>query len=160
MGETQKELAMLTWNMITKERLLDEIKSSLSSFYESLMLNNSVNEKHIHELKGIIGKIKSTHEEREWKNFQKHFDLLHSDFFKKIKSDYPCLNMSQIKLCGLIKMRMSTKEISSFLNLSVRGVETQKYRLRKKMNIDRQETLEDYLDTFDDYSLAEAQLIN
>ncbi|MBK8566495.1 MAG: carbohydrate kinase [Saprospiraceae bacterium] len=72
---------------------------------------------------------------REWEGFEAHFDLLHDDFIKKLKKHYPNLSMQELKLCAYLKMKLSTKEIAQHLRLSVRGVETGRYRLRKKMGL-------------------------
>ena len=98
------------------------------------------------ELKKVIKKIDHHVSGGDWESFEQHFELVYSDFFKKLKINYPDLSTSEIRLSALLKMRMTTKEIATQLNLSVRGVETRRYRLRKKMQLKKEVGLEDYLD--------------
>jgi DNA-binding CsgD family transcriptional regulator len=52
-------------------------------------------------------------------------------------------------MCAFLKMNLSSKEIAPLLNLSVRGVETLRYRLRKKIGLEREENLLEYLTSID-----------
>ena len=140
--DVQKELVSSKLHLLTKDKLLSEIKSFL------LSLSGCVPDaKQQKEVNAFIYKIEANRREREWKEFEKHFNLLHSDFFKKIKKDYPLLSIAEVKLCGLIKIKLTTKEMANYLNLSLRGIETQRYRLRKKMQIANGTTLEDFFDS-------------
>jgi FixJ family two-component response regulator len=79
------------------------------------------------------------------KIFETHFDEVHKDFFKKLKEKFPQLSPKDLRLCAYIKMDISTKEISTLLNISYRGVEISRYRLRKKMELPREINLSTYL---------------
>lgn len=57
------------------------------------------------------------------------------DFFKKINVINPKLIASEQKLCALLKLDATTKEIALYTKSSVRAVESKKYRLRKKLDI-------------------------
>ncbi len=83
---------------------------------------------------------------REWEGFEEHFDMLHDDFIKKLKKRYPTLSMQELKLCAYLKMKLSTKEMARQMRLSVRGIETGRYRLRKKMGLGDGENLAAYLE--------------
>ncbi|MHA4845782.1 helix-turn-helix transcriptional regulator [Flavitalea antarctica] len=65
----------------------------------------------------------------DWKNFATHFDTILSDFTKSLQTLYPSLTQNEIKLSNYLHMNLSSKEISQLLNISVRGVETSRYRL-------------------------------
>lgn len=140
--EKNKALAASKMQLMGKDDFLLEIKSSLSD------LDKSFNEvEKTKKLNKLITKIENNLSgNKEWKAFENQFDLLHSDFFKKLKSDYPKLSIAEAKLCMLLKMKLSTKEIASQLNLSVRGVETRRYRLRKKLQLTKDQILEELLD--------------
>ncbi len=139
-----KELAGSTMRLLSKDDFLMEIKSDLKS-----ITVDGGEGKIIRQLERISQKIEGKiNGRRDWESFENHFDLLHSDFFKKLKSTYPNLSMSEIKLCAFLKMKMTTKEIAKQLNLSVRGVETRRYRLRKKLALEKATVLEEHLDDF------------
>jgi DNA-binding CsgD family transcriptional regulator len=77
--------------------------------------------------------------------FQSNFNLIHQNFFKLLDDKFPQLSKSDKILCAYLKMSLSSKEIAPLQNITVRGVEVNRYRLRKKMNLSREVNLSDYL---------------
>lgn len=77
--------------------------------------------------------------------FKSNFDFVHKDFFKILENRYPQLTQKDKILCAYIKMNLVSKEIAPLLNISVRGVEINRYNLRKKMNLDRNVNLSEFL---------------
>src|SRR5690606_23740124 len=67
--------------------------------------------------------------------FDVNFEKVHHNFFEKLKELHPKLTKRELRLCAFIKMDLTNKEISPLLNISVRGVETARYRIRKKLGI-------------------------
>ncbi len=73
-----------------------------------------------------------------YKNGDTHLGIingLNSKFFAQLKNSYPTLNQSELIVCYYLAMGFKNKEIAHFLNLSVRGVESKRYRVSKKMNL-------------------------
>lgn len=66
-------------------------------------------------------------------------------FTSKLKIKYPTLTKKDIRLCSLLRMDLSTKEIAPMLDISVRGVEISRYRLRKKLDLNNEIVLADFL---------------
>ncbi|HEU0226802.1 MAG TPA: LuxR C-terminal-related transcriptional regulator, partial [Arachidicoccus soli] len=58
---------------------------------------------------------------------------------------FPNLTAQDLRLAAYLKMNLTTKEIAPLLNISTRGVEIKRYRLRKKMNLDEHENLSDFM---------------
>jgi len=83
--------------------------------------------------------------ENDWKIFSSHFDEAHSNFLKKIKSDHSLLTPSDLQLCAFLKMNLTSKEIAALLNISLRSVEVKRYRLRKKLDLEHDKNLVEYL---------------
>jgi AraC family chitin signaling transcriptional activator len=75
--------------------------------------------------------------------FDTNFNAVHEEFIRNLKKRFPKLNQNDHRLCTFIKMNKSTKEIATLLNMSIRGVETSRYRLRKKMGLDSNSNLYD-----------------
>jgi DNA-binding CsgD family transcriptional regulator len=75
----------------------------------------------------------------------KHFDKVHSDFIAGLKEKHPAISGNELKLCAYLRMNLSTKEIAQLMNISVRGMEISRYRLRKKSGISSETNLFDYL---------------
>ena len=140
--EKNKELAASQMQLMSKDDFLMEVKNSLAE------LGSSINEvEQSRKLNKLISKIEGALDgNKDWKAFEEQFDLVNSDFFKKLRNEYPKLSIAEARLCMLLKMKLSTKEIASQLNLSVRGVETRRYRLRKKLHLNKEQVLEELLD--------------
>jgi len=98
------------------------------------------------ELKKIIKSISEDDNlDREWENFALHFDKVHSDFISALKEKHTGISNNEVKLCAYLRMNLSTKEIAQLMNISVRGVEVSRYRLRKKLELATEVSLFDYL---------------
>jgi DNA-binding CsgD family transcriptional regulator len=70
---------------------------------------------------------------------------VHSNFIEDLKEKHPAITGNELKLCAYLRMNLSTKEIAQLMNISVRGVEISRYRLRKKLGIASEINLFNYL---------------
>ena len=135
------ELASSAMHLVKKGELLTNIKSELTQVMKRLD-----NEQAIAELKKMIKSLSEDDNiDKEWENFTKHFDKVHSDFVVGLKEKHPTISGNEMKLCAYLRMNLSTKEIAQLMNISVRGVEISRYRLRKKLGIASEVSLFDYL---------------
>jgi DNA-binding CsgD family transcriptional regulator len=100
----------------------------------------------IGELKKMLRSLNEDEKmDQEWENFSKNFDKVHSDFLVALKEKHPAITANELKLSAYLRMNLSTKEIAQLTNISVRGVEISRYRLRKKLEIPSEQNLFDYL---------------
>jgi len=83
--------------------------------------------------------------DREWEDFKMHFEQVHPEFFEQLKASYPELTPSDLKLCALLKLNMNTKESAKILGISPDSVKTARYRLRKKLQLRKDEGLFDFI---------------
>lgn len=132
--QKNKKLATSTMQLIEKNNLLLEIKQSINKLAKdpkAIAIQS--------ELQKILKRLEEDiNMEQDRAEFEEYFDFIHSDFLKRLKEQYPQLSLPELKLCAYLKMNLSTKEIASRLNLSVRGVETRRYRLRKKLQFSKE----------------------
>jgi ligand-binding sensor domain-containing protein/DNA-binding CsgD family transcriptional regulator len=132
-----KELANQTMDLIRKNKFLQKIKEDLEKLKKSTtdeLLKEKIN--------SLITKIdKDIDHKKQWEVFESAFDEVHEDFLKRLKEKYPNLTPKELRLCAYLRMNISTKEIAPLMNISVRGVEICRYRVRKKLNIDRDQNL-------------------
>ncbi len=133
-GEIQHkntELASSAMHLVQKGELLSRIKDELQRLNKSRKHDGE-----IEELKKLIRIL--TEEEKmneDWEHFTVHFNKVHSDFLVTLKEIYPQLSAHELKLCAYLRMNLSSKEIAQLMNISVRGVDIGRYRLRKKLAI-------------------------
>ena len=81
----------------------------------------------------------------DWHAFEEAFNNADKDFLKKIKAQHPSLTSNDLRLCAYLRLNLSSKEIARLLNISARSVEVKRYRLRKKMNLEHDASLTDYI---------------
>jgi len=137
-----KELASATMLIINHAEFLKNLRSTI----QQQILAGKINRVQGNELVNMIGNNLS--EEDEWKQFQDNFDLIHQNFFRKLKEKYPTLTPTDLKLCALLRLNYSSKEVAAMLNISTRGVEAARYRLRKKINLAESVNLVDFMLNF------------
>jgi len=138
------ELVNSTLNLIRKNDILMEIKKEAISIRQAIVENNLDK---IHRRSTIlINKIDTNIDQDDTvQAFQDNFDSLHRNFFMALEERFPNLSKKEKLLCVYIRMDMHSKEIAPLLNLSLRGVEITRYRLRKKLNIEASENLYEFL---------------
>lgn len=137
-----KELANATMLIINNEELLSNLKSTIQKY----ILDGKFNRVAGTKLVNLIDDNMS--DDDEWTLFQENFDLIHENFFRKLKHKYPSLTPSDLRLCTLLRLNYSTKEIARMLNLTPRGVEAARYRLRKKLLLDGDISLIEFMINF------------
>ncbi|MGO4905094.1 histidine kinase [Flavobacterium sp. W20_MBD1_R3] len=81
----------------------------------------------------------------EWEVFENNLNQIHNEFIGTLSKKYSNLTSKDIKLCIYLKMNLSSKEIAPLMNISFRGVELHRYRLRKKLNLVQDENLSKFL---------------
>lgn len=105
------------------------------------------NENDLNQLKSKIKKsIKiNAINKNEWQSFEKNLMQSHEDFVHKLTQKYPDLTARDIKLCIYLKMNLASKEIAPLMNISFRGVELHRYRLRKKLTLHQDVSLSKFM---------------
>ncbi len=139
----EKELANSTMLIIQKNDILHKLKNELSKIKNSLaddLLKNDLNT----TIKRIGKEIDN---EKQWQVFNMHVEQVHEDLFNKLKKQYPELTPRELSLCAYLRMNISSKEIATLMNISTRGVEISRYRIRKKLGLDRNANLTDFMMT-------------
>jgi ligand-binding sensor domain-containing protein/DNA-binding CsgD family transcriptional regulator len=139
-----KELGLSTMHLVQKNETIQKLKQELDKIYKNT--NDPSMKK---EIKGLISILFADEKlENDWDVFAQNFDVVHNDFLNRLKAAHPELSVRDLKLCAYLKLNLSTKDIAPLLNISVRGVEISRYRLRKKLNLPNEANLADYMLTF------------
>ncbi|EJL63506.1 triple tyrosine motif-containing protein [Flavobacterium sp. CF136] len=131
-----RELAVSTMSLNSKNELLAFIKEDLKKTTQDDNKN----------IKSVIRTINNNiTEEDSWKIFKEAFDSADKDFLKRIKQLHPLLTPNDLRLCAYLRLNLSSKEIAPLFNISVRSVEIKRYRLRKKMDLQHEIGLVEYI---------------
>ena len=138
------QLADSTLSIIRKNEVLIEIKTELEKQKEEL--GSRYPARYLQRLTTLIDRNISN--DNDWEIFEALFDQAHENFFKRLKQSYPDLTQSDLKLCAYLKLNLSSKEIAPLLNISIRGVEIRRYRLRKRLALDADYNLVEFIMQF------------
>jgi DNA-binding CsgD family transcriptional regulator len=136
-----KELASATLHLLQKGEILARIGEELHKIAKQSA--EAETRKSLQSLVRILEQ--DTRLDEDWEQFAQHFDQVHSDFLKRLREQYPQLTPKDQRLCAYLRMNLSSKEAAQLLNISVRGVEVSRYRLRKKMGLNSDDNLTEVL---------------
>jgi len=126
-----KELANYTMVLVKKKDIFNDIYENLQDFQKSLKTQGARR-----NLRNIIQKLNNHRIGEEYmKVFDVNFEKVHKNFFRTLKEINEDLTKRELRLCAFVKMDLTNKEIAPLLNISVRGVETARYRVRKKLDV-------------------------
>ncbi len=138
-----QELSNLLLTQVNRNELVSELQGELRKVTDLLQDNNhrAALEK-LRQIQAKLGKNKEA--EIDWKRFEENFDVVNNRFLQKLAARFPWMTKNERKLCVYIRMGLYTKEIAPLMNLSTRGVEMMRYRVRQKMGLDAQANLKSY----------------
>lgn len=139
--QKQRELASNSMNLVQKNELLNQIEEKLQELKREL--NHQAGPKVLNQLIKLVEKSKK--QDQDWDTFKMHFEQVNPGFFDRLLLKEPRLTPRELRLCAYLKMNLSTKEIATLLNYSVRGIETARYRLRKKLDLPAGTDLNTYM---------------
>lgn len=136
-----RELATVTMHLVDRGRVLSNIKEVLNTTIKKL--EPTVTQDHFKRVMRLFEEAENN--EEDWEHFSRHFDEVHSNFLARVKKQFPTLTTTDLKLCAYLHIDLTSKEIAQLLGISVRGVETSRYRLRRKLGIPGEVSLNAYL---------------
>ncbi|MBN7813371.1 tetratricopeptide repeat protein [Algoriphagus sp. H41] len=130
-----QELTGTTLKMVAKDELIDQIKGQLKSMQA---------EPHGKELVKLIKTI-DINKDQSWLDFENRFLALNEGFYERIQQLHPELKPYDLKVCALIKLDFSGKEMARLLGISPESANTSRYRLRKKLGLKKEDNLGEYI---------------
>jgi DNA-binding CsgD family transcriptional regulator len=130
----ESQLSALTLQMLQKSELMKELKEKLEA--------NQPGNPH-NELSRIINK--GFNQDKEWDDFNVYFESINRNFYTKLRELFPDVSANDLKICALIKLNLSSKEMAGILNISPDSVKTARYRLRKKLQLNTEDNLTEFI---------------
>ncbi|RLD66152.1 MAG: hypothetical protein DRI84_05345 [Bacteroidetes bacterium] len=134
-----KELATNMMYLIEKNEFIKSVAEKLVDIKDDVKKSN---QDFIYQ---TIKELNQNSSSKIWDEFEIRFKEVHSDFYEKLHIKHPDLTPNEIKICAFLKLNMSTKDICAITHQSEKSVNMARYRLRKKLNIDQDENLIQYL---------------
>jgi ligand-binding sensor domain-containing protein/DNA-binding CsgD family transcriptional regulator len=143
--KTEKQRTELSFQLLKTSSRLE----LLQSFKDRLVKESEKrgrSEEVLKFLKGMTRELnRELQSENYWDHFERNYRELHEDFSSKLKEEYPGLTKGEIRLSYLLRQQMSNKEVANVLNVSPAAVEKAKYRLKKKLGLEKADSLDEFI---------------
>ena len=138
---TERELRYVSTSIMEKNEMIESIKKDIN--YASKFLSDSESK---YLLNPLRSKLKdATTESSDWDEFQKHFNKSYPGFLEQLASLNRSLTIPDLRICAYLRSGQTTKEIAHMTGLSVRSIESRRNRLRKKLNLNRDTSLHQFI---------------
>ncbi len=137
-----QELTSFTYHLVNKNELISKINALVNRLAKKLNQHPEV-KKELLQIQKLTEHNANVDE--HWEEFIMNFDKVHANFYKRLTEDFKDLSPNDYRLCTYLRMNLTSKEISVLMNISIRSVETNRYRLRKKLGIERDVNLNQFL---------------
>ena len=145
LGIKKLELTAITTFTSQRNDHLKNLKHKIKKFIteDEVILDETSTSRFIRKVNRNIDLLINS--DSNYKNFENQFVHVYPDFHKSLLSLHPSLSASDLRLCSYIKMNQSSNEIAQLTGVSIRTVESQRYRLRKKLDLGKDADLNGYL---------------
>ncbi len=139
MKQKDCEISSSTLLLANKNEVLQQISAITKSYYDE----GKIPAEYVGQVNAVIAD--SLKNDDEWQRFKLHFDSVHPNFFIKLKEQSAKLTENDLRLCAYINIGMRAKQIAEMLSVSPDSINTNRYRLRKKLGLQRGESLDEFL---------------
>ena len=138
----EHELQYVTKSIIEKNEMIESIKKDVEYTAKLIVHESDLN----HAIKPLLEKLnKTTEVSRGWGDFLNHFNRIYPAFIKEITSINNSMTIKDLRLCIYLRSGHTTKEIANLTGLSIRSIESRRYRLRKKLALDPKTDLANFI---------------
>jgi len=144
--QLENELKYKNKELVTNMMYLlekNEFITSIAKKLRDIQMNSKKSNQDI--IRQLVDELKKNSSTKIWEEFEVRFKEVHTEFYQKLSKEFPDLTPNEIKICAFLRLNMSTKEISAITHQSVKSINMARFRLRKRLNIDRDENLIRYL---------------
>jgi DNA-binding CsgD family transcriptional regulator len=134
-----KELTTYALHMAQKNSMLEELRQCI----QELGLTQKESAPKYKRLTRLIDYSFTL--DKDWEEFKLYFERVHQDFFGRLKEQYPSLSANELRLCALLKLNLSVKEMASLMGISPESVKMARHRLRKKLGLTSDQNLAEFM---------------
>ncbi len=124
-----KEAATSALSLVRKNHLLEELEARIQAEIRDGAPSRGL-------VSSLLCQLKDArHADQEWQSFEKQFRLLHPDFLPTLATLCRALSPSELRICSLLRLNLTSKDIAKLNSTTTRSIETMRYRIRKKLNL-------------------------
>ena len=138
----QRELTSKTLMLANKNEIITEVTDALKESQKTLPkdVQKMIN--------AIIKNLNNTIGDNFWDEFEQYFGQIHKDFYNGLTAKHQGLTAWDLRLCAFYKLKMSNKEVAQITNKQLKSITVARYRLRKKLDLDKSVDIAEYLSNF------------
>lgn len=136
-----KEIAESTMTIIKKNEMLQSIRKEIDE--QKKLLGSQYPKKYYDRLIKLVDENLTS--EDDWAVFQANFDRIHENFFRNLKIQYPQLTSNDLRFCAYLRLNLTSKDIAHLMNITLKGVEVGRYRIRKKLGVPSSKNLTEFM---------------
>jgi len=137
----KRELTSKMMFLNQKNELVNRIINQLQEIQDSTEVSSE-------QVNSIVSELRVDVPQSNWKEFETQFVQVHPDFYKQLYEKYPGLTSNEQRVCAFLRMNLNTKEIASITGRSMKSIEVTRSRIRKKLNLTRNDNLSSFLASF------------
>lgn len=141
--DSNQQLLVKTAEVAHKNERLEAISELLAKVNRGTDVEKSKNLRELH--RRLESELKT---DEEWDDFKIYFDKNNQNYSEELLKHYPNLTAHDIRMSLLMRLKLTTKEIAGMLNITVLGVQKSRYRLKKRLNLEKEEDLYNFLNNF------------
>ena len=137
--QRSKELTSMAMHLVQKKMFLQKLRKDVTALSQHYQEGKGM-------MKEILGAIAGNlHDDDDWERFEREFQHVHQGFVTMLSERCPRLTPTELKVCALLKINLSNKEIARLLSVSLRNVESHRYSIRKKLGLPSDANLSSHL---------------
>jgi tetratricopeptide (TPR) repeat protein len=137
-----KELLSFTLQTAQKNELIQQLKEDITLTVDNIEGNTKIP---TNKIGNMFRSLQNT--EKDWEEFRLRFEQVDQNFIQQLQADFPNLTSTDVRICTLIRLNLSAKEVSSMLNITQESVNTSRYRLRKKLGLAKEQDLNQFINS-------------
>jgi len=140
--QKNRQLSTTTMHILQKNEMLSDIGGEMEGLGKLYEKDDELNKK----IRKIRKMIKNNIDlDKDWRSFSLHFESVHQDFFKKLQEQFPELTQNELRFCAYVRMSLPTKALARLLNIHVNSVKITRYRIKKKLELPKEQNLTDFI---------------
>lgn len=137
-----RQLTTHTLHLVQKNTTMEKLREKIGGIRKQGRGNGEIS-KELQSLEQMVDY--SFHLDDDWEEFRLYFEQVHPGFFDELKQQYPELTTNELRLSALARLNLSVKETAAIMGITPDSVKTARYRLRKKLDIETEENLSEFL---------------
>jgi DNA-binding NarL/FixJ family response regulator len=140
----KNELVKQTSLLVRKSRIMNSLLKELE--HQKEILGDHYPARLYARMRSLMEK--ELDDQSDWLAFETYFNSAHKNFIERFRQQYTDITTGDLRICCLLRMNLSTKEMASILHISIRAVELRRHRLRKRIGMGSDTNLVDFLMNF------------